>query len=129
MAKQVVNGAVLKCSFGSAPSALVVTPKNKTPCGGVPAANILDHQPMANIMPFGMCKAPSNPAVAAATTAAAGVLTPQPCVPNTPAPWAAGSPTVPIANAPALNDTSKCLCAWAGVIEVTQPGQTETEIP
>ena len=40
----------------------------------MPAANIMDHVPMVNIMPFGMCITPSNPAVAAATAAALGVL-------------------------------------------------------
>ena len=54
----------------------------------VPDANIMDHIPMsADIMPFGMCISPSNPTVASATAAAMGVLTPMPCIPNTPAPW------------------------------------------
>jgi hypothetical protein len=113
---------MLKCSFGATPSALAVLPKNETLCGGPPAANIMDHIPNTNIMPFGMCKAPTNPQVAAAKA-------PQPCVPVTSDPWTPGSPTVKIANQPALNDTSKCMCKWAGVIEVTKPGQTATDIP
>jgi hypothetical protein len=128
MAKQVVMGAMLQCTMGMAPSSLVVLPKNKVMCGGVPAANIMDHIPMTNIMPFGMCQSLANPTVAAATAAALGVLTPMPCIPATSAPWVPGSPTVMIANQPALNDTSKCMCNWAGVISVTQPGQETTEI-
>lgn len=129
MGKQVCMGAMLKCSMGVAPSSLVVLPKNKVMTSYVPAANIMDHIPMTNIMPFGMCQSPSNPMVAAATAAAMGVLTPMPCVPNTPAPWVPGSPTVLLANMPALNDSSKLMCIWAGVIEVTNPGQTTHDIP
>lgn len=129
MGKQVCMGAMLKCSMGMAPSSLVVLPKNKVMTSYVPAANIMDHIPMTNIMPFGMCQSPANPTVAAATAAAMGVLTPMPCVPNTPAPWVPGSPTVLLANMPALNDSSKLMCIWAGVIEVTNPGQTTHDIP
>lgn len=129
MGKQVCMGAMLKCSMGMAPSSLVVLPKNKVMTSYVPAANIMDNIPMTNIMPFGMCQSPANPMVAAATAAAMGVLTPMPCVPNTPAPWVPGSPTVLLANMPALNDSSKLMCIWAGVIEVTYPGQATHDIP
>ena len=78
MPMQVVNGAVLMCSFGMAPSNLVVLPVNRVLSGNQPAANIMDHKPMVNILPFGMCITPSNPQVAAATAAAQSVLTPQP---------------------------------------------------
>ena len=128
MPKQVVNGAILKCSMGTAPSSLVV-PVTMALDGYQPAANVMDHVPMMNIMPFGMCQSLANPTVAAATTAALGVLTPMPCIPNTPAPWVTCSPTMLIGNMPALNDTSKCVCVWAGVIEVTNPGQMTTDIP
>ncbi len=52
MSKQVVHGAMLQCGFGSAPSNLVVLPTKMTDDGGVPAANIMDHVPMLNMMPF-----------------------------------------------------------------------------
>jgi uncharacterized protein DUF4280 len=126
---QVVNGAMLQCSFGMAPSSLVVLPINKDLTGNVPAANIMDHIPMMNIMPFGMCQSIANPTVAAATAAALGVLTPMPCIPATSAPWVPGSPTVLIGGQPALNSTSQCMCNWAGVIQITNPGQTTTQIP
>jgi hypothetical protein len=129
MPKQVVNAAILKCSMGMAPGTLVVLPVNMVLDGNQPAANIMDHIPMVNILPFGMCQSLANPMVAAATAAAMGVLTPMPCLPNTSAPWVPGSLTVLLANMPALNDTSKCMCLWAGVIEVTNPGQTTTDIP
>jgi hypothetical protein len=129
MAFQVVMGATLQCSFGVAPSVLSVLPVNRTMVQSVPAANIMDHKPMVNIMPFGMCTSLANPTVASATAAAMGVLTPMPCVPVTPAPWVPGSPTVLIANMPALNNTSKCMCTWAGVISVINPGQMGDMIP
>lgn len=129
MGQQVVAGAMMTCSFGLAPSALVVLPANKTMVGGPPAANIMDFKPMVNIPTFGMCNTPSNPAVASATAAALGVLTPMPCVPVTTAPWAPGAPTVLIGNMPALNNSSKCMCAYGGVISITNPGQVTTNIP
>ena len=129
MPMQVVNGAQLQCSFGLAPSNLAVLPMNRRLTSNQPAANIMDYVPMMNIMPFGMCTSPANPQVVAATAAALGVLTPQPCIPATSSPWAPGSPQVMLANQPALNDTSTCMCMWAGVITITNPGQTEAQIP
>src|SRR6059058_5389829 len=123
MPQQVSMGAMMTCTFGVAPSSLVVLPKNKVLAEGPPAANIMDHIPMVNIMPFGMCNSPSNPTVAAATAAALGVLTPMPCVPVTSAPWVPGSPTVLIGNMPALTDQSKMMCTWGGVIQIVSPGE------
>jgi hypothetical protein len=127
MAQLVASGAVTTCSFGVAPSTLNVLPTNRT-TAGTPAANIMDSKPMVNIAPFGMCISPANPAVAAATAAALGVLTPMPCIPNTPAPWSPGSPTVLIGGMPALNNTSQCLCMWGGVIQIAFPGQVTTTV-
>ena len=124
----VCSGAMIKCSFGAAPSSLTVLPKNRVKTT-MPIANIMDNIPMVNIMPFAMCSSIANPTVAAATSAALGVLTPMPCIPVTPAPWAPGSPTVPVANMPSLNDNSKLMCMWAGVIEVTTAGQTTIKVP
>ena len=129
MPLQVVNGAMLQCSSGMAPSSLFVLPKNQKMSGNMPAANIMDHIPMMNILPFGMCQSPANPLVAAATAAALGVLTPMPCIPATASPWAPGSATKMLANFPALNSTSQCACNWAGVISITNPGQTTEMIP
>jgi hypothetical protein len=129
MPQQVVMTAQLMCSFGMAPSNLVVLPVNRTMVGNQIAANIMDYIPMVNIMPFGMCMSIANPVVASATTAALGVLTPMPCIPATASPWVPGSPTVLIGNQPALNNTSQCLCNWAGVITIADPGQMTTEIP
>ncbi|WP_334189589.1 DUF4280 domain-containing protein [Noviherbaspirillum sp.] len=129
MPNQVSMGAMLQCSFGVAPSSLVVLPTNKVMAEGPPAANIMDHKPLVNIMPFGMCSSPANPTVAAATAAALGVLTPMPCVPATSSPWVVGAPTVLIANMPALDNISKCICNWGGVISIANPATVKTMIP
>jgi hypothetical protein len=122
-------GALMQCSFGMAPSSLVVLPTNKVMTNMVPDANIMDHIPMTNIMPFGMCQSLANPAVAAATTAAMGVLTPMPCIPNTPAPWVAGAPTVLLGNFPTLDNVSQLMCIWGGVITFTNAGEETVEVP
>ena len=126
---QVVNTAQLMCSMGMAPGTLMVLPLNRVMSGNQPAANIMDHVPMLNIMPFGMCRSPANPMVAAATAAALGVLTPMPCIPATPAPWMPGAATVLLGNMPALDNTCKLMCLWAGTIQVTNPGQVTHMIP
>jgi Domain of unknown function (DUF4280) len=115
----VVNGAMLQCTFGAAPSSLTVLPVAKVMASSQPAATIMDSTPIANIKPFGVCMTPSNPQVAAATSAALGVLTPQPCIPATASPWTPGSPTVTIGGQPVLTNLSKCMCTWGGVISVT----------
>jgi hypothetical protein len=125
---QVVNGAILMCPFGVAPSTFVVTPENRVMSGNQPAANIMDFVPMKNIMPFGMCTTPSNPTVASATAAASGVLTPMPCMPVT-TPWKPGATTVLLGYIPALDNTCTCQCTWGGVITVTNPGQATEMIP
>jgi hypothetical protein len=130
MPLQVCMGAKMMCTMGMAPSQLVVLPPPKnTMTNQMPDANIMDHVPMVNIMPFGMCISPANPTVAAATTAALGVLTPMPCIPNTPAPWIAGAPTVMLGNAPALDNVSQLMCIWAGVITFIDAGEVTVNIP
>ncbi len=127
-------GAMLQCSFGTAPSPLTVLPVNRV-AGATPCANIMDHipvtniPPFGNIAPFGQCSSMSNPLVASATAAAGGTLTPVPCVPVTTAPWIVGAPTVLLGNIPALNDSSKLMCAWGGVIQIINPGQAQIQIP
>ncbi|BAI73710.1 hypothetical protein AZL_a01790 (plasmid) [Azospirillum sp. B510] len=129
MGMQAVMSAMTTCSFGAAPSTLVVLPTNRAMNSKMPAANIMDHVPFLNVMPFGMCMSMANPAVAAATAAALGVLTPMPCTPMTAAPWVPGCPAVRIGKVPALNGDSKCMCSFGGVIQITMPGQFTEMIP
>lgn len=124
MPLQVVNMAKTMCTMSPAPSQLVVLPTHRRTAGGQPAANIADHAPITNIVPFGPCMSLLYPPTAAATAAANGVLTPQPCLPNTVTPWTPGSTVVTIANLPALRQTDTCQCVWGGTITITDPGQT-----
>jgi len=78
---------------------------------------------------FGMCSSIANPAVAAATAAAMGALTPSACIPVTPAPWAPGAPTVLVSNKPLLNNTSKLMCVYGGVIQVTMTPALTIQTP
>ena len=123
----VFGGATITCSFGMAPSALTVLPAARV-MSKMPMASIMDQVPMVNILPFGMCSSLANPTVASATAAALGVLTPMPCIPVTTAPWTPGSPTVTVGGKPCLNNSSQCMCAYGGVIQIQNPGTTDVQV-
>ncbi len=123
----VCKGAVLTCSFGMAPSVLNVLPVARV-MSSMELATIMDQVPIVNIQPFGMCSSMANPTVAAATAAAFGALTPMPCVPVISAPWTPGSPTVLIGGKPALNNSSRLMCAYGGVISITNPGNATIQV-
>ncbi|MDE3135823.1 MAG: DUF4280 domain-containing protein [Acidobacteriota bacterium] len=129
MPLQCCMGAMMRCSFGAAPSSLVVLPTNRVFTNEVPDANIMDHIPMVNIMPFGVCSSMAFPATASATAAAMGALTPMPCIPATPAPWITGAPTVLLGNFPTLDNVSQLMCIWGGVIEFVDAGEVTVEVP
>ncbi|WP_347555615.1 DUF4280 domain-containing protein [Robbsia sp. KACC 23696] len=127
MALLTIAGATLQCTFGAAPSVLNVLPLKRT-LSGTPAATITDNLPLVNIVPFGVCSCPANPMVAAATAAAAGVLTPMPCVPVCAAPWIPGALRTVIGKTPALDSKSLLLCQWGGVIKIVAPGQATVTV-
>jgi hypothetical protein len=126
MPTQVINTAKTLCSFGTVPANFNVLPTNKVMAFNQPAANIMDHKAMVNVMPHGMCISLANPQVAAATAAASGVLTPQPCIPATTSPWVPGATASLIGSQKLLNDTSSLICNWAGNIKIVFPGQVTT---
>jgi uncharacterized protein DUF4280 len=124
----VCAGAALQCSFGAAPSTLLVLPLGHV-LAGAPVANITDSVPFLNIVPFGVCASPANPTVVAATAAALGVLTPMPCVPATAAPWIPTSPPKVMAvKLPVLQNVDKLMCTWGGIIQVISPAQTKVQV-
>ena len=129
MPMQTCMGATLRCSFGLTPSTLVVLPQNRVFTNERPDANIGDHVPLVNILPFGMCISEANPAVEAATAAALGVPTPAPCAPVTPEPWTPGAVTVLLGDMPSLSSNSVLMCMWGGVIQIINPGEETVEIP
>ena len=89
MPQFVTAGTTMTCTMGATPASLIVAAPIVS--ATTPVATIADTIPDTNIPTFGLCMSPGNPQVAAATAAAQGVLTPQPCVPATGTPWAAGS--------------------------------------
>ena len=117
MPNLVVSGATLRCTMGSAPSALVVAPDHPR-AGGQPVATILDNKPVVNIPPFGLCSSPSNPGVL-------GRRLP-PCAPAIPAAWTPGSSRVKAGNVSVLHQSCQCACQWGGVISIVAPGQQTT---
>lgn len=126
MGQSAVTGAVATCTFGLAPSSLSFLPVSRVMIEGRPAGTIMDIVPMLNVMPFGMCSSLSNPTVAAATSAALGVLTPMPCIPTIAGPWAPGAAKTTIGGKPALVSGSTCNCAFGGVVSMTMPGAVQT---
>lgn len=117
----VLNGAQLSCSQGTSPSSLC-TSSRKTAVGETVAATVDDFAPQQNIRAFGSCRTLANPQVAAATSAAQGALTPQPCVPVITAPWSPGASKTTVDARPALVTGSTCTCAWSGTIEIVDAG-------
>lgn len=127
MGHYVCSGAMLRCSMGLQPATLTVLPVKMVMNNGKPQANIMDHKPMINIKPFGLCRSLANPAVASATSAAFGTLTPMPCVPNTTSPWMMGKTTTLVKNKPALVNNSRLMCQWGGIITINQAGQISVQ--
>lgn len=117
-----VNGALLQCTFGAAPTQLLVFPQSRVLCCGQPIATIMDNKPFVNVLPFGMCSNMANPMVAVATAAALGVLTPMPCIPVTRTPWLSMN-SILIDGYNALVNTSKLMCDYGGCISIITPGQ------
>lgn len=128
MANPMVNTAICTCTFGMTPCPLVVTSNQTVKMCNLPAATIMDNT-MPNLPTFGMCMSLANPTVAAATAAAFGVLTPMPCIPVYPAPWVPGVPTVMVCSKPLLNNTSKLMCAYGGVIQPTMTPALTINVP
>ena len=118
--KLVCSGATLRCSQGSSPSTYQGSCV-RVDIQGQPAATIQHFVPMKNVAPFGLCRSSSNPAVASANN------TPQPCVPALASAWSPGAQRVELENQPALLESDKLMCNWAGTITVANAGQSRVE--
>ena len=125
MPNLIVMGSEISCTFGEDPATFLVPIPSLVTATAFNAATIMDYVPMLNILPFGDCVSPVNPAVIAATAAGSP---PPPCLPIPLAPWAPGSPLVTIGGLPALNDACMLTCMWAGVITFTESAQELVEV-
>jgi len=115
VAVQVSTGATVMCTFGAAPAEFTAS---SVDVSATTPAGVITDVTVANIPTFGMCAAPTNPQVIAAFGS------PVPCLPVL-QPWTPGSARVTIDGVPALDDSSECMCAWAGVVTVSSPGQEQ----
>jgi hypothetical protein len=127
MSLVVVSGASCQCTFGLAPSCFQATTAVTERIDGKVVGTVMDGAPIQNIKPFGVCITLSNPAVAAATAAALGVLTPQPCIPVTQK-WTGASTTMKADGQAVITQNSTCTCSYGGVITVSNPGQTKCDV-
>lgn len=116
MSMCVCMGAMLRCSFGTAPAPLAVSPTARV-LGPLPFAGQQDNLPFVCIPPFGICHAPPF----------AASPVPVPCVPVTPAPWIDCAAGLFIGQFPALLMSSKLLCVHGGEITILSPGQVKTQ--
>ena len=117
----VVTGATLTCTFGSAPAVFAAVPP--TPTSALTPAGHINHMtPVVNIPTFVMCCSPNNPAVIAALGA------PVTCVPVTTSSWPPRAVKVKLSNISAHSQPSKAMCSWAGMIAVSNAGQTKVNV-
>jgi hypothetical protein len=105
MALQVVHGATLVCSAGSAPCSLIVAPPPVLG-EGKPEANNADHIPGTNVPGFSAC-----------------AILGAPCAPSLPSPWTPASPNVLVRGLPAVRNIDTLKCTVGGIITVAAPGQ------
>lgn len=122
------SGGVLSCPFGAAPAPFSALPVPRVLVSGRPAGVMTDMAPVASIPSFGLCSSLGNPAVASATAAALGALTPMPCVPVPTGPWMNAAPKVLIGGRQTISDGSRLMCAWGGQISVQFAGQTSVHL-
>ena len=117
----VVAGATCVCTMGATGQ---LTPSDMTSpvMGGKTYLNIMDSAPLTNIGSCGLCRSLANPAVATATAAAMGVLTPMPCVPVPTGIWLCSN-KVTVKGKPLLTTDGKIACAYGGNISIINPGQ------
>lgn len=118
----VTAGATLRCSMGSATSALQIPAGRTVSDAGKPVAVISDARALVNILPFGQCSSTSNPRYSPK------LRLPPPCTPVFPAPWTPGSPSVKAGGLPLLNSGCQCQCQYGGVVTVVTPGQQTTTV-
>jgi hypothetical protein len=89
-------------------------------------ATQMDFIPMLNIPAFGNCKSPANP-MNWKMAGPVPVFVPSSCIPIPVMPWDPVAKKLKIGGNPAMLETSKTMCVWAGSITVDKPGLTNVE--
>lgn len=125
---QVTEGALMCCSFGTAPRPLVVTSNQGIMIDGRLAATVDDCAPFANLPPFAGCLSPANPLFGSFGAAAAGgPPAVPPCTPIATGPWSPPSLISTIHGTPALQFSAVWTCGYAGVVQFVDSGQATAE--
>lgn len=123
MPQLLCTASTLICSFGAAPSVFSADALPGAPVVLGATAGVITAITPANIPPFGVCQSMANPAVASATSAAMGVLTPMPCTPAIVGPWAPPATSGSAGGVKLATMSSTCTCSFGGVISVAMPMQ------
>lgn len=124
MGQVVVAGATAFCTFGTGIGNIMPSEMSCL-ADGKPIVTITDCQ-LTNITPFNMCTSLANPQVAAATAAALGVLTPQPCMLVPAGTWIPSGPMVLVGGKPCVTTDCKLICGnGLGQISIQSPGQVK----
>ena len=126
MPKCVCKGAKLKCSFGEEPKEMTILPIGLSVQGN-PVATAMDLIPFLNIPAFGKCKSPANP-MNWKIVGPAPVFIPSSCIPLPIMLWNPAAEQTKIAGFPAMLETSKTMCIWAGSIEVDELAIKNVEV-
>jgi len=127
MPKCVCMGAKLKCSFGSGPKDMMVLPIAMVMNATINSlATQMDFIAMLNIPAFGNCTSPANP-MNWKMAGPVPVFVPSSCIPIPVMPWDPVAKKMKIGGNPAMLETSKTMCVWAGSITVDKPGLTNVQ--
>ena len=105
----VVEGAILVCTLGSAPSRLQIPPSRRIFINGKRQANIADDEANINLLPFGSCNRPVPPQVCIRATAGNR--------------WVTGKHDVHVEDENAMLNTDFLRCNCGGIITVVIDGQ------
>ena len=107
------ENAILCCPFGLLLSRLTIANERHVILSNNRMANISDFKPMADVMPFGICCSPTNPAVISSMGC------PAPCTPVISTPWTNLEPVnVLVQGMPAITNSSTLQCLNSTLLDV-----------
>lgn len=148
----IVHGAQTQCSFGMAPSHVVLQVSHGVYIHNIAQLTTMDHIPLKNIQTFGGCTSPENPSVQAAAAQIAAAQRKKKksfwekvmsifckvdaeadasfvsqcagvCTPVIIKPWDNGKETVTLSRENPLLSTGTLTCMYSGQITLSSTGQ------